>query len=238
MVPILINKFVLIPGLVLASGGALFAGSALSVTDTTDAIASVVAVLEISAPGTVDFGAITPLTSDTASDFNVTVISNGTADPGRGPLSSHDPIAPSTDTGYELFGSWVPDDVALIPDIELQQGTDGAPGGTTFFDGSAESPPEPNFDTDFGLLTEATVMFASRASGITPAEVFAVIEVIGVEDDPLTEGIDEFVEAVAGVVGVLPGDKFPVSLRLPTVEWQAAANSGTIGVVTFTVIAA
>ncbi len=226
MVPILINKFVLIPGLVLASGGALFAGSALSVTDTTDAIASVVAVLEISAPPTVDFGVLTPGTSDIASDFDVTVISNGTADPGRGPLTSHDPIPPSTDTGYELFGSWVPSDALLIPDISLQKGTAGAPGGTTFVDGSAETPPEPNFDTAFGPLTEISAMFALRVSGITPAEVFEV------EADPLA------VPPVEAVAPVPPGDVFPVSLKLPTVEWQAAANSATIGVVTFTVIAA
>ncbi len=233
MVPILINKFVLIPGLVLASGGALFAGSALAGGHEafTDATASVNAVLSISAPGAVDFGAITPLTPKIASDFDVTVISNGTADPGD-PDAVPEPIPPTTSTGYALVGSWVPDDVALIPAISLQAGTGGAPTGTTFFDGSGMFVPEPNFDTAFGPLTELPVVFASRASGITPAEVF---EVIGVPDDPGTVDINEFVLAVEPV---LPGDAFPVSLRLPTVEWQAAANSAIIGVVTFTVIAA
>ncbi len=33
------------------------------------------------------------------------------------------------------------------------------------------------------------------------------------------------------------GDAFSVSLRLPTVAWQAAAASATIGVITFTAIA-
>ncbi len=191
----------------------------MSVTDTTDAIASVTAVLTISAPGTVDFGAITPLTHATASDFNVTVISNGTADPGRGPLTSHDPIAPSTDTGYELFGSWVPDDVALIPAISLQAGTGGAPTDTTF-------ETTPDFAGAYVVLDGTPAMFASRALGITPPEVFEVIA------EPLAD------PPVVGVEPVPPGDAFPVSLRLPTVEWQAAANSGTIGVVTFTVIAA
>ncbi len=112
-----INKFVLIPGLVLASGGALFAGSALSVTDTTDAIASVVSVLSISAPATADFGVLTPGTPDIASDFNVTVISNGTADPGAPgrpgrpppiPQPSHPASTPGTSclaTGSRLMPS-------------------------------------------------------------------------------------------------------------------------------------
>ncbi len=54
----------------------------------------------------------------------------------------------------------------------------------------------------------------------------------------LTNSDVQFASRTSGS-GVSPeaGDPFPVSLRLPTFAWQAAAASATIGVVTFTAVA-
>ncbi len=53
---------------------------------------------------------------------------------------------------------------------------------------------------------------------------------------PLTNAAVIFASRTSGA-SPLAGDPFPVSLQLPTFAWQAAANSATIGVITFTAIA-
>ncbi len=74
------NRFILFSGLAVLSSSALFAGSALAAIDISEVTASVDAVLSVTSPDTVDFGAITPPQAGVtdASAFNVTIISNGT----------------------------------------------------------------------------------------------------------------------------------------------------------------
>ncbi len=104
----LINKFILIPSLVVVSGGVLFAGSALAVTDTTNATATVAAVLSIDSPTAASFGTITPpkATATTAADIVVKVISN---------------------TTYTLAGT-----LTSGLDISLKKGAGAVPDGAAF----------------------------------------------------------------------------------------------------------
>ncbi len=80
------------------------------------------------------------------------------------------------------------------------------------------------------------ISFKSGDTSITPLSANTAFTFNASAFAELTSSDVQFAVRTSGA-SPLAGDPFPVSLRLPTFAWQAAANSATIGVITFTAIA-
>ncbi len=80
------------------------------------------------------------------------------------------------------------------------------------------------------------ISFKSGDTSITPLSANTAFKAGASAFALLTNAAVEFALRTSGA-SPLAGDPFPVSLRLPTFAWQAAANSATIGVITFTAVA-